>query len=228
MKFHNSRLRLFLSSGFTGNSSVGPLLAMAAVSQEPKCTTAPSVHSLSFVVTLGAPVRVRNSGFSLLEVLIAVGIFSVAVSVILGLLPALTRQSAASADTLNALRLPDALRVELQRMAVAGGFDALAGETRPLATPLPDACRLVATRDAARLHALNFQPPPALEQIDEGAQYFLIEAWSFPAAPLAFDAGRAVLALHVRVSWPYRIPTLSTVIPLADREQITFNVALSR
>ena len=172
--------------------------------------------------------RFKFAAFSLLEVIIAVAIFAGAVSVLLGLLPGLTRQSAVSADTLTALRLPDALRVELTRMATAGGFDALANQAKPLATLLPDTCLLVATRDAARLHSLVYQSPPVADHISEDSQYFLIEVWSFSDAPLAFDLRGAVLALHVRVSWPYHIPGALGVTPLAAREWVNFNLTLAR
>lgn len=172
--------------------------------------------------------RDRFFAFSLIEVIIAVAIFAGTVTVMLGLLPGLTRQSAASTDSLAALRLPDALRVEFTRMATAGGFDALAGQIRPLATLLPETCLLVATRDAARLHSLAYQPPPLADQITEDAQYFLIEAWSFNDAPLAFEASGAVLALHIRVSWPYRVPGSFAVTPLAARGKMSFNLAISR
>ena len=172
--------------------------------------------------------RRSSSGFSLVEVIIAVGIFAAAVTVILALLPALTRQAAGSADTLTALRLPDALHTELQRVATAGGFDALAGQTKPLAAPLPDTLTLVASRDATRVQACNYLPPPAADQIGEDERYFLIEAWRFTQAPLAFDPSGAVLALHIRVSWPYRLPGSSTATPLAGREQITCNLVINR
>jgi hypothetical protein len=168
------------------------------------------------------------SAFSLVEVIIAVGIFAAAVAVILALLPVLTRQAAGSADTLTALRLPDALRTELQRVAMTGGFDALAGQTRPMTAPLPDTLTLVASRDATRVQTLSYLPPPTTEQISEDGRYFLIEAWSFNEAPLAFDASGTVLALHIRVSWPYRVPGSSTASPPAGREQVTFNLALNR
>lgn len=167
-------------------------------------------------------------GFSLLEVIIAVGIFAVAVSAMLGLLPSLIRQSATSTDTLTALRLPDALRVELERMVVTGGFDALANQMKPLNTPLPDACLLVAARDASRVHALSYQPPPVADLIEEAAQYFLIEAWSFNALPLAFETGGAVLPLHIRISWPYHSPGSVSATPAANREQVDFNLVLNR
>jgi prepilin-type N-terminal cleavage/methylation domain-containing protein len=172
--------------------------------------------------------RYQTPGFSLIEVIIAVGIFAVAVSAMLGLLPALTRQAATSADTLNASRLSDAIRVELRRLALAGSFDSLVAQVQPLATPLPATLLFAATRDTANLHALEYQPPASAEQIPAEAQYFLIEAWRFVDAPLAFEAGGVVLALHVRVSWPYRVPGALAVTPLADREQLSFNLALSR
>lgn len=172
--------------------------------------------------------RFGNAGFSLLEVIIAVAVFAVAVSAILGLLPSLTRISATSNDTLTALRFPDAIRQELGRMAITGGFDALANQTKPLGTELPDTCRLVAARDASRLHALDYQPPAVADQLDGEAQYFLIEAWSFTGTPLAFETGGAVLSLHVRVSWPYRIPGSIAATPFASRDQLSFNLSLNR
>ena len=172
--------------------------------------------------------RNKLSAFSLLEVIIAVAIFAGAVTAMLGLLPLLTRQSMTSADTLSALRLSDALRVELTRMATAGGFNALAGQTRPLTALLPETCLLVATRNAAQLHSLVYQSPPAAGQIREDSQYFLIEAWSFNVAPLAFESSGAVLALHVRVSWPYRVPGSLAVTPIAGRETVGFNLAIPR
>lgn len=172
--------------------------------------------------------QTKISAFALVEVIIAVGIFAAGVTVVLALLPALTRQAAGSADTLTALRLPDAIRLELQRVAAAGGFDALASQTTPMASPPPDTLVLVATRDAGRVQTLTYQPPPAEEQMGEGERYFLIEVWSFTAAPLAFDSTGAVLALHARVSWPYRLPGSTAPTPLTSREIITFNLALNR
>jgi len=170
----------------------------------------------------------KTFGFSLVEVILAVGIFALAVTAMLALLPSLARQSAQSADSLVALRLPDAVRIELQRVATVGGFDALAAETKPMTAPLPATLTLAASRDAARVQTKNYLPPPVTDQVGDEEQYFLIEAWSFNAAPLAFDASGTLLALHVRVSWPYRIPGSVTATPLADREQLAFNLALSR
>jgi prepilin-type N-terminal cleavage/methylation domain-containing protein len=174
------------------------------------------------------PRRCNLRGFSLIEVIIAVGIFAMAVAVMLGLLPSLTRQAAASADTMTALRLPDVVRTELQRVATAGGFDALAGQASPMAAPLPATLNLAASRDATRVQSLGYQEPPAADRIAQDGQYFLVEVWRFNQAPLAFDPSGAVHALHVRVSWPYFAPGSPTATSPADREQVTFNLALNR
>ena len=174
------------------------------------------------------PHRGSHGGFSLVEVLAAVGIFAFAVTVILALLPALTRQAAATADTLTALRLPDPLRIELRRVAIAGGFDALAAQTKAMEEPLPATIALAASREAARVHTLDYLPPASSDQIPEDERFFLLEAWSFGAAPLAFDSAGAGLALHVRVSWPFRVRGSAAATPLGDREYVTFNLALNR
>ena len=170
----------------------------------------------------------RRHGFSLIEVVLAIGIFALGVTVILGLLPALTRQSAASLDTLVALRLPDAIRVELQRVVAVGGLDALAGQTKIMAMPWPDTLTLVAVRDGSHVHTLNYHPPPAAGRIEEDLQYFLIELCRFNQAPLVFDSNAPLLALHLRVSWPYRVPGSSGLVASAGREQFICNLALRR
>jgi len=174
------------------------------------------------------PDHPEHSAFSLLETVIAVGIFAIAIAAILGLLPSITRQAGRSSGILVSSHLPDAILTELQRMVAAGGFDAVAAQAAPLGTPPPATCRLVADHEGSRIHALDFQPPPATDQLEAGAQYFLIEAWTFPAAPLAFEPDGAVLALHVRVSWPYRVPGSSGTTSISDRDQLSFNLALNR
>jgi hypothetical protein len=169
----------------------------------------------------------RSSAFSLIEVVIAVGIFAVAVVTLLALLPSLTRQSTESADALTAQQLPDNLRIELQRLAGAD-FDALAAAIPVMTSPLDRGLLLVASRDGARLHAVDYRPPDASAQLARDAQYFAIEVWRFKSAPLAYDAGGAVLPLYARVSGPYRIPGAAAPTTLADRSRFTFTLAINR
>ncbi|MBL9216855.1 MAG: hypothetical protein JNG82_00070 [Opitutaceae bacterium] len=167
----------------------------------------------------------RIRAFSLIEVVIAVGLFAGSIVVIIGLLGTLSRQAADSADVLTAQRLPAAVRVELARLA-GNGFDGLAAQIPVMAAPLDHGFALVADREAAEVQSPNVTPPAALIPAD--AQYFLVECWRFPAEPLAFTGAKAFLALHVRVSWPYRVPGALAPVPLAERSQTTFAVSLNR
>lgn len=168
------------------------------------------------------------AGFSLVEVVIAVGIFAMAVTVALALLPALTRQAGETTDALAAQRLPDGIRLELQRLAASGGFDALANRVPVMSAPLTSGLELVAAHDGLKVQAVDYLPPVASEQLPPAEQYFAVEVWRFAQAPLAYDSSAAVLPLYVRVSWPYRPPASLTPTAPVDRQQISFAVALSR
>lgn len=168
---------------------------------------------------------VRSRAFSLLEVIIAVGLFAGSITVIIGLLSTLSRRAADSADVLAAQRLPEAVKLELTRLA-AGGFDGLAAQIPPMVAPLEGGLALVAAREAAQVQSLDVLPPATL--IPAGEQYFLVECWRFSAEPLAFNNAKAFLALQVRVSWPYRVPGASVPVPLPDRNQLAFTVSLNR
>lgn len=170
------------------------------------------------------PVSAR--AFSLVEVIIAVGLFALAVTAVLGLLPPLTRQAAETADRLAAQRLPDAVKVELGRLA-AGSFDGLAAQLPMMGTPLGNGLPLVATRDGSRLQARDFRPPTS-GRIAEAGEYFLVECWRFPAGTLAYDPAQSALAVLVRVSWPYRQPGAAAPVAATARHELVFTVALNR
>lgn len=167
-----------------------------------------------------------SSGFSLVEVIIAAGLFAASVTVVLALLPSLARQGAASVDSLAAQRLPDALRAELMRLG-AVSFDALAGQVPVMNGPLADGLAFVADREATRLRSLDYLPPVA-EQLSADEQYFLVECWRFPNEPLRFEGSKAFLALAVRVSWPYRLPGTTAPVPAQSRHELVFTLALNR
>ena len=171
--------------------------------------------------------RSSQAAFSLLEVVIAAGIFAVAVTVMLALLPALTKQNIETSDTLVAQRLPDNLRLELRRLE-EGNFNALVAAFPMMAAPLENGLPFVAARDGSRLHSANYLPPTIDSLIAEGERYYAIEVWQFNQGPLRYNASAAVIAIHVRVSWPYFNPGSPTPTPLAARSQFTFNTAINR
>ena len=168
----------------------------------------------------------RARAFSLIEVIIAVALFATSVIVIIALLPSLARQSAESMDLLAAQRLPDALKVELTRLA-ASNYDGLAGEIPVMPAPLTGGLAFVADREAARLQSRDYLMPTS-GQLIGSEQYFLVECWRFPDEPLRFDNQKGFLALAVRVSWPYRLPGTSAPTAESARSQFMLTVALNR
>lgn len=166
--------------------------------------------------------------FSLIEVILAVGIFAAAVVVTLAMLPALTRQSLETEDGLTTQRLPDAIRVELCRLAATGGFDTLVSTIQPMAAPMPATLSLVGSRDGSILQSENYLAPAAAALLPEAERYFLIEVWRFSSGQLAYDATGAVLPVYVRVSWPYRVPSTAATVAPSQRVQTDFTVAIMR
>ena len=136
------------------------------------------------------PTPDKSAGFSLIETVIAVGIFAVAVTVILALLPALTRQAADSADALTAQRLPDSVRVELQRQA-STDFNGLAAAVPVMTLPLTNGLSLVAARDGSPLQSVGYLPPPSAALLPADEHYFHVEVWRFNQAPLNYDSSAA-------------------------------------
>lgn len=170
--------------------------------------------------------RFRQSrGFTLMEVIIAVGLFVTAVTVVLGLIAGLSRQGTEANDALTAQRLPEPLKVELSRLA-STGLDSLADRLPMMASPLAGGLTFAAARGAARVDSLEYLPAP--DPIPTGEQYYLVECWKFPSEPLRFDGQKTFLALYVRVSWPYRLPGATAPTALPDRNHVTFTLSLNR
>lgn len=169
--------------------------------------------------------RMTNTrAFSLIEVVISVGIFAIAVTTILALLPSLARQTSASADLLTAQRLPEALRVELQRLATRDGFGALATAVPIVDVSSNNGFGFVAAREGLRVATLAESDGVMVD--DE--QYFFLEVWRFAGEPLAYASNAAVLPVLVRVSWPYRVPGSLDATSFSARAQFSFTAAINR
>lgn len=162
----------------------------------------------------------RSRAFSLVEVVIAVGVVAVAIVAMLGLLPSLNRQAAESADQLTAQHLADGLTVELQAIVDRDGLGALVARTPVMSAPLEDGLAFVAPRTGVPLRA-------SAGAVGGEADYFLVEVWRFNSGPLAHSPGAAVLPLYARVSWPHRLAGLTTPVANRDRMQFAFALALN-
>jgi type II secretory pathway pseudopilin PulG len=93
----------------------------------------------------------RAGAFTLVEVVIAVGIFASCAVVVLSLLPSLVRQTAEPAQFQIAQRMFDSLRIELQHRSATVGFDALANSIPVMDAPLRNGLGLIATADGMRI-----------------------------------------------------------------------------
>ncbi|HET7535866.1 MAG TPA: prepilin-type N-terminal cleavage/methylation domain-containing protein [Candidatus Didemnitutus sp.] len=166
----------------------------------------------------------RPPGFSLVEVVIAVAIFAAGVTTILALLPAVARRSLEAEETLAALRLTDAVRLEMQRLANERGFDALATTIPVIDSNADSGLLLVAAHSSADARVLADESPPRDE-------FFLVELRRYPAGQLAYSPSAGHLALNARVSWPYRVlqaDGLAAATAAVDRQHVDFSVVIQR
>jgi type II secretory pathway pseudopilin PulG len=188
--------------------------------------------SPSVLSPAAAPVGRR--AFSLVEVVIAVGIFAVAVITIVGLLVPNTKQVAAQVEAQVAQRLADNIRLELERYGyhnVTSGLNAAADRLFLVATQ--DGTRVLITGedpyaawndtygnydpDSAANYPAVASPLAAEKKLEtDGSpdnppgiafrdRFFLIEvAW--PSYPQFNNNNRGAVPLNIRVLWPYRLP----------------------
>ena len=162
-------------------------------------------------------------GFSLLEVVIAIGIVAGSLVVVLAALPALLRQSADAADLLVAERLPDLIHLELERSVASAGFDSVAAGIPVMGVPLQSGRQFVVTADGLRI-----QTGVSATTIAAEDGYFLIELWRFAENPLVFDAAAAVLPAYVRISWPFHAHGESAATSVGSRSEYCFVLSLRR
>lgn len=169
------------------------------------------------------PTRTSRRGFNLVEVTLALGVFSLAIVAIIGLLTPTQRQVANVADRQTAARLADLVQSELTRVS----FDDVATAV----TSGSERIWLVATRDASLVRATGADPTDEAAAVTAGFpaenapdaaltpgiaerdRYFAIEVTRLTedtADPLYYNAGATprptFLALRVVVAWPYFIP----------------------
>lgn len=163
--------------------------------------------------------------FSLVEVVIAVGVAGISLVVLLGLLASVSREAGQAVARHTALTLADATAVELTALARQAGFDAFAA-TVPVRSAVADAgLLLVAARDGTQVRRLEVAENPRRDA------YFLIEVNRFADGALRFVGDAGAMAVQVRVSWPYR-PLVAggsgEAVPAAERERVEFSVAVNR
>ena len=174
------------------------------------------------------------SAFSLVEVIIAIGILAIGVVAIVGVSIALGRSASTLRAREQAIALGSAIEVALVQERDAIVDPNGNGRLEALASQIPvhsaaEALRFVASVDGLRVvresEARNSTRGLAVRE-----QYFLIEVRQ-RATPLVFVAGGGFLALSATVRCPYQLPagandTDAVVAPSAAQFQVIINLGI--
>lgn len=164
-----------------------------------------------------------TKAFSLIEVVIAVGIFSFGITLVLGLFGSLQRDSSQARAARVGASLASSVVVQLQSRVSSSQLSGLAGALPVITTASDDGLLFVAAADGSDLRAFDAAESPRRDQ------FFLVEARKFGSGPLVFDPTRASLAVSIRVSWPYRpLGGTGVATPPEVRESLTFNTAVTK
>ncbi len=151
-----------------------------------------------------------TGGFSLVEVVVAIGLSALAVVACLGMIAATARSGSEIVDAQVVGRLGGSIQDELERLQTELGLDGLAAAVPAAGSPAP--LQLVATRDGARVRCADGSMAAADRPLDDPVlpgmarrdRYFLIEltqSSDLPAAP-----ERGFVAVSALVTWPHCLP----------------------
>lgn len=160
----------------------------------------------------------RSNGFSMIEVVLAVGIFATVIIGVIGLLGPTVRSVRDVIDSTVAARLADGVDAELRRVGFAGMVAATTGTTVLPLVATDDGSRIVREADAG--NAPTGTPPG----IPQEQRYYLVEVRR--AVTPAYSNGDPSLVLTIRVSWPYQRPGSGAPVAPADRSIYIFNTAI--
>jgi prepilin-type N-terminal cleavage/methylation domain-containing protein len=181
-----------------------------------------------------------RTGFSLIEVVVAVGIFAVAISIVIGLLVPTVNSVNNTIDTNTANRLSSAINAKLQSLGYSGVQPLLyTASTNPNTVSLTDANLLFASKTGEQVGTST--DPVWGGTTNNAAKYFEIMLVHTPNAVLsAPDSSPATSAISfvmftVRVTWPAYLPdssglqtTVNPPTPRAQRSVFVFNAAIAR
>lgn len=162
----------------------------------------------------------RRSAFSLVEVVVAIGLIAGSLVAILGLLAATTNSAAEARDAQGLASLGGGIQCELGRLKNSLGFSGLAAAIPEGGSPAP--LRLAGTRDGRRVLCLDAADPaadrllrdPVLPGIAVRDRYFLVELTRIPGMGTAADSG--FVAVSARCLWPYELASGPATADAAD------------
>lgn len=163
-----------------------------------------------------------SSAFTLLEVIVAVGIFAIGMGAVFGLFTPVAKSVADSADAEAAARIVDLVKIKLQSQGIVGVAPLLkvaTGRTHQLTDAdarnnyniAADSQLLFASRDGTKVGTYSdpIWVDPATRQRSDRDKYFeiaLIRNEAISPNNASLDATAPVLAYTARVRWPAFVP----------------------
>ena len=150
------------------------------------------------------------SAFTLIEVVVSLGLLAVTVVAMLALQHSLSHAVAGISEHQRAAELVDAVEVELKRLrdlpvpdGQPAGLEALAGIVP--SSESTSALRLVAAKAGSNVVRESEADDPLIG-LARRDRFYLIEVRQQPA-PLNYVSEAGFLALTFKVTWPYQVPT---------------------
>lgn len=174
------------------------------------------------------PRRWRRA-FSLVEVVVAVGVFAIAIVAVIGLVAALTRNVTEVTDTDDASRLVTNLQGKLQSVSFQDLRNYMGDVTAKSA-----ANRIYANRDGSRVGLGSatavWDPDNSLNTAEENAQkYFLVEMLpNNDLSPASNDNTAGFLAFTVRLIYPAYLGNGDVVTDSSQQSTMLVPVAVTR
>lgn len=153
--------------------------------------------------------RLSWAAFSLVEVVIALGIFATGVIVIIALISSSASRSRESMDSKVAYGMAERIRSEV----ISNAGTAL--PTLSSGTPL----QLVGSRDGDDVR---------VDTNDGRDAYFLIEVAPATATELLRDPSRGTIGAEINVAWPYRPPGAATASNTTARNSVHYQLLIRR
>lgn len=194
-----------------------------------------------------------SSAFSLVEVVLAIGVFSLAIVAVFGLLIPITRDSSSVIDTSTAIRLAEGVNRELER--VGGETVKSLGNGSLFLVATPDGSRILRTYQTANgsnsgaAQAAENDPssgtPPGIVKRD---RFYIIEVklLNNSANKVYYNSADnpGSIPVEVRVGWPFYTPSTpppstppstwddssvnGVIVPAASRSYYLFASAIRR
>ena len=147
--------------------------------------------------------------FTLVEVIVAVGVMAVTVVAVLALNGAVSRAAGDLAGYDRAGQLVDPSMMELRRLRDLPGSGGHPGGLEALAAQIPsgtssESLKLVAARDGSRV-VLEREADNVATGILPGERYYLIEVRQL-AAPQSHESDAGYLGVSLLIRWPFQLP----------------------